>query len=350
MAETQTYQGDAGAYAVEDVAPFAYGRTAFCVRGVDGGGNPVCIKVFQRTPKTPQGDPALDEFASEIRAGKRLDHPHILPILDFGLKAPSSGGPFLVMPLCRGDLRSLLESRDYVPIQEALTVLQQVATAVDYAHTVGVLHGDIKPENILFARTGSQAYLSDFGVSRFFSFDEPITTMRRQDEAGSTAYLSPEQVSDGKQSTRSDIYSFAVVAYELLTGRLPIDRSQVAFRQMQAKVSGQLLDPKEANPNLPDHIRDALLRGLHVERDRRPASAMELCNELAGNAAPAPTRPAPGPLRFLRWWEGLDTAGRVAIITVLITAVFGLLGAIVGILPDLLTHLRHAGPAVAPRH
>jgi serine/threonine protein kinase len=354
MGKPQVFTGEAGAYTAEEPAPFAYGRTSVCLRGRDGAGKAVCIKSFHRLPKTPTGELALDEFAREVHARQRMSHPHILPILDFGMSGPSSRSPFLVLPLCRGDLSTLLETRSYVPLHEVLPLLQQVATAIDFAHGQGVIHGDVKPENILFAETGSHVYLSDFGVSRFFSFDEPITTLQGGAEAGSTGYLAPEQVSDGKQSTQSDIYSFAVVAYELLTGSFPFDRSQPPFRQMQAKVTGQVIDPIAANPILPASVGNALLRGLQLDRTKRPATATEFCNQLASPAVSAPAAAVAaetgakgetvGSGRVGRWWDSLDTGGRVAVITVLITAVFGLLGTIVGIVPGVLSALTHSPP------
>lgn len=354
MGEPEVFTGEAGSYTVLDPAPFAYGRTAVCLRARDGAGKVCCIKTFHRFPKKPTGEPALDEFVREVRARQRMSHPHILPIIDFGTAGPSSGSPFVVLPLCRDDLSTLLETRSYVPLHEVLPLLQQVATAIDFAHTQGIIHGDIKPENILFADTGSHVYLSDFGVSRFFSFDEPITTLERGADTFSTGYLAPEQVSDGKQSPQSDIYSFAMVAYELLTGSLPIDRRQPAFRQMQAKVTGQIIDPLTANPILSQAVRDALLRGLQLDRTKRPASATEFCNQLASPgvagaaAVPVATGVEGEPVgsgRVGRWWDSLDTGGRVAVITVLITAVFGLLGAIVGIVPGVISALTHSPPA-----
>ncbi len=355
MDEPQVFTGEAGSYTADDPAPFAYGRTSVCLRARDAAGKIVCVKTFHRFPKTPTGEPALDEFTREVRARQRMDHPNILPIIDYGTSS-SSGSPFVVLPLCRDDLSALLESRSYVPLPEVLPLLQQVATAIDFAHSQGVIHGDIKPENILLAKAGNHVYLSDFGVSRFFSFDEPITTVERGADTYSTGYLAPEQVSDGKQTPQSDIYSFAMVAYELLTGSLPIDRTQPAFRQMQAKVTGQIIDPIVANPILPESVRIALLRGLEVDRAKRPSTATEFCNQLAspgvsGSATPAGLAEsgagvaAAGNGRVGRWWDSLDTGGRVAVITVLITAVFGLLGAIVGIVPGVISALTHTPPA-----
>ena len=213
---------------------------------------------------------------------------------------------FLVLPFVEGgNLRQLIRNRDFVPLSEALPILGQIAAAIDMAHARGVIHGDVKPENILLSADKSHAYLCDFGMAKYFAIEESISTatesmlprVERNESmavtsgapmAGSTAYLSPEQIESGAQSPRSDIYSLALLTYELLTRRLPFDISVGAFQQMKAKVEGKLIDPGSANPYLSPATRAALLRGLALNPDDRPSSATELCEELSATKPSSP--------------------------------------------------------------
>jgi len=145
-----------------------------------------------------------------------------------------------------------------------------------------VIHGDIKPENVLLSSDRLTAFLADFGIAQNFGVMELMaTTTINVGRGGSSAYLSPEQLSENKQSTKSDIYAFGLVAYELLTGRLPFDISAPPFEQMLARVSGNLLDPRKANPALSEGVAEALLRALSRDPAARPQTAIAFCNLLA---------------------------------------------------------------------
>jgi serine/threonine protein kinase len=181
-----------------------------------------------------------------------------------------------VLPFCTGgNLRELLRGRDFVSPQLFFPILQQIAQAVDFAHANGVIHGDIKPENILFRDEARQhAWLADFGISIFFPVSEQIVT-KEAPGAGSTAYLSPEQIGNNRQSPASDIYAMAMVAYEALTGRLPFDITAPPYKQMYAKVNGDLVNPLTANGRLTQTISDGLLAGLNIDPLKRPRTGVE---------------------------------------------------------------------------
>lgn len=273
-----TFEGQRGTYKVESLHPFEYGRISVLFEGSDLNGRRVCIKVFRDTPATPSYERPLDEFVRELRAQQTLKHSHILPILDFGEGTQENPSPFLILPLCKkGNLRQLMRSRDFIPLEEALPILQQVALAIDFAHQSGFVHGDIKPENILFSEDFSHPYLCDFGMSKYFSIMEKVTTASSYYGGGSSAYLSPEQIDQGKQTPSSDIYSFGIVAFEMLTGHLPFDVSVPPIKQMVLKIEGKLFDPKSINPKVSAATRDALLQALKVDSKDRPQTASELC-------------------------------------------------------------------------
>jgi serine/threonine-protein kinase len=217
------------------------------------------------------------EFRAELRAREALQHPNILPVLDSGVDGSSRN--FVIMPLCKHDLRALLRRQHFIPPADALQILRQVAAALDYAHSRGILHGDVKPENILFGANGSIVLLADFGIARFFGFREAITAT--VGGAGTTAYISPEQLSDLKQTTRSDIYSFAIVAYEILAGGHPIDPDDSPYLQMRNKVEGVLRDPVALNPLISQPLAESIMAGLRKEPAARPATATEYCEGIA---------------------------------------------------------------------
>lgn len=288
MTERQQFRGKKGIYLLKSSEPFAFGRSSVFFEGIDTKGHQVCIKLFREYPISSQKSQAVEEFSNELKTQSSLIHPNILPILDFGETDGLEIKPFLVLPLCSGDLRSLLKTRDFFPLENAISILQQIALAIDYAHKNGVIHGDIKPENILFSQNPSQIYLADFGMSKYFVFKERFASVTNviisvpSAGAGSTMYLSPEQLEKQHQSPFSDIYSFTMVAYEMLTGTLPIDITLPPYQQMKAKVEGRLIHPKKANPHLSDNVAKGLIWGLNVEPNYRPKTATELCQMLLG--------------------------------------------------------------------
>ena len=166
--------------------------------------------------------------------------------------------------------------------------------------------GDVKPENMLFSADRKEAFLSDFGMSNVFAVQERFSTMVPGPQGGTTAYFSPEQISENQQTPLSDIYAFALTAFELLTGRLPFDPNLPTFKQMIAKVKGEVTDPRQFNPQISDHSRSALLAGLHVDPLRRPRSATQFCRLLArgdetGHAAGAAVVDGRAPRVFLSY-------------------------------------------------
>ena len=347
------YQFDAG-------KPFTYGRISVLFRGTDKDGSPVCVKLFRDSVGDRSGQSVVREFLNELKAHKRIKHPNMLPILDFGrYKEDDDQHLFVITPFVEGgNLRRLMKSRDFVPLSEAMPILQQIASAIDMAHSQGVIHGDIKPENILFSGDRSHAYLCDFGMAKYFSIQVEIETggyPRTRNAArrvsatarmytpssstpmGSTAYLSPEQIDAGRQTPRSDIYSFSIVAYELLTGQLPFDIETGEYRQMKAKIEGKLIDPESVISLVLPCTRDALLHGLAVGEDERPSSASEFCQELSGNKTTPSVQPHKSMLGGLwGFWNSLSPSYKVGVVTAVITALTAIVTSLIAIIPPLL--------------
>ena len=159
-----------------------------------------------------------DRFAREIRTVARLQHPHILPLFDSG---SANGTLYFVMPFVDGEsLRDLLNREKAISLPSATRVIRQIGDALDYAHEHGVVHRDVKPENILLA--GGQALLADFGVARAHANNELETLTSLGMTPGTPTYMSPEQAS-GEHDTdgRSDLYALGCIAYEMLSGVPP---------------------------------------------------------------------------------------------------------------------------------
>ena len=183
-------------------------------------GRRVALKVLHAELGAALG---VERFLREIRTQARLHHPHILPLFDSGSAA---GRLFCTMPYVQGgSLRDLLRTRGALPVETVAQLATEVSSALTYAHALGVIHRDIKPENILVSESG-HALLTDFGIAYAIEDGSAHGRPKRITESGITlgtpTYMSPEQsVGDGAVDSRSDIYSLAVVVYEMLAGSPP---------------------------------------------------------------------------------------------------------------------------------
>ena len=156
-------------------------------------------------------------FQREARVVARMEHPGIVPIFAFGIE-PETATPWMAMRLLSGGTAAELVRQRRPSVREALAIVGGVAGALDYAHANGVVHRDIKPQNVLLDADG-RVYLADFGIARMA---EGATWMTQAGMiTGTPNYMAPEQATGLPADYRADIYSLGVVAYELLTGRLP---------------------------------------------------------------------------------------------------------------------------------
>jgi eukaryotic-like serine/threonine-protein kinase len=221
-----------------------------------------------------------ERFHREILVAAQLQHPHIVPVLAAG---ETDGLPYFTMPYVAGEsLRRRLEGGQPLPLVDAVAVLRDVARALAYAHEHGVVHRDIKPDNVLIA--GGAAAVTDFGIakalssSRTFHGDESLT--RVGNSLGTPAYMAPEQVAaDPNADHRIDIYSFGAMAYELLTGSTPFHG-----RPPHAVLSAHLAEappPLESRaPNSPPPLAALVMKCLAKNPADRPQTADELVRGL----------------------------------------------------------------------
>src|SRR5579859_1485748 len=239
----------------------------------------VAVKVLDAA-LTRQPD-FVQRFHREVETIAHLEHPNILPVYDSG---EDDGLLYLVMLLVRGGTlkdRLQLEPPPWPP-RQVLKMAQQVLSALDAAHQQGIIHRDIKPDNILLH--GDRALLADFGIAKLMQGDPGLTVVGTF--MGTPDYAAPEQVLALPLDGRSDLYAFGVVLYELLTGRVPY-RADTPMGVALQHVQGLLPPPWELNPNLPLPIARVLMRALAREREGRYATGPELAEALEAAIAEA---------------------------------------------------------------
>ena len=246
--------------------------TVFLARDLRHGRR-VALKVLN-----PSGPGAIQRALTELRNAARLQHPHILALFDSG---EVSGRAWMALPYIEGgSLRQLLDRQGPLPVEEALPLLQGITRALQYAHDRQILHGDIKPENILIDR--GHAYLADFGISRAIHA-EASALRASPPSAGTPDYVSPEQAA-GHQAIdgRSDLFSLACVVVETLGGQAPFTRDSPTRSFAQ-----RFLAPPELRrlvPLLPPAAIFVLEQALALEPQRRPTSVEHFWQELTAAA------------------------------------------------------------------
>lgn len=236
-------------------------------------------------------DPEFGErFVREIAAASRLNHPHAVGVIDSGVD-PVAGG-FLAMELIEGpNLQERIGAEGGLPIDETIQVIEQVASALDEAHWLGLVHRDVKPANILLDRYGD-AHLADFGVARDLAATRLTTT---GGWLGSVDYAAPEQIEGRSVDARADVYALAAVAFHCLSGSVPFPRPD-----QMASMWAHVHAPR---PSLPagrfahsDQIDAVIARGMAADPADRHPSAGDLAAGLAAAArgdvtARMPARP-----------------------------------------------------------
>ena len=238
--------------------------------------------VVKMLPSDSAGAVSVERFRREIQVVARLQHPHIVPVLSAGQVGDL---PFYTMPFVKGEsLRVRLQRSQEMSVNEALHVLRDVAAALAYAHGEGVVHRDIKPDNVIVS--GGVAVVTDFGVSK--AVDVAATDAGTAQAGitslgialGTPAYMAPEQASaDPHVDHRADIYSFGCLAYELLAGTSPF-----AGRAPQQMLAAHVTDAPEPllkrRPNVPPALAALVMKCLEKRAGDRPQSADELLNSL----------------------------------------------------------------------
>jgi eukaryotic-like serine/threonine-protein kinase len=273
-----------GRYAIE--GELGHGGMATVYRAHDlKHDRPVAVKVIR--PELSAGV-ASERFVREVHLAARLQHPNILPVYDSG---EADGQLYYVMPLVEGEsLRDRLDRERQLPLDDTLQIGRDVAAALAYAHHHGVVHRDVKPENILL--TGGHAVVADFGIARAISAAGADRVTETGIAVGTPVYMSPEQGSGERVvDPRSDIYSLGCVLYELLAGVPPFTgpNAQVILARHSLDVVPPL---RTARETVPASVEAAIMRALAKTPADRFSSAEQFARALSGETAAAVAAPS----------------------------------------------------------
>ncbi len=251
-----------------------------------------------------------DRFLNEIKISARLDHPHILTLIDSGA---ADGFLYYVMPFVRGEsLRDRLKREKELTVDEALDIARQITSALEYAHRQGIVHRDIKPENILIHE--GEAVLTDFGLAMAVKEAGGTRLTESGISVGTPQYMSPEQATgDRVIDSRSDVYSIAAVLYEMLAGEPPHSGASV-----QTVIARVLTEPptrlRVIRDSVPEGIDAAVTKALAKLPADRYANAGDFARAMA--TPRAPRRPS----AQLRRWSPIAIGGAVVTLAAIAAA------------------------------
>jgi serine/threonine protein kinase len=221
----------------------------------------VALKVLH--PAFLEDSSFLARFQREARLVAKMDHPNIVPIYDY---AEHEGRPYLVMKFIEGETLKARLERGQIPRPEIQTIVEAVGAALGYAHKQGILHRDMKPSNVLLADDG-HIYLADFGLARIAQSGE--STLTSDMILGTPQYISPEQALGKKDLDEgTDIYSFGVMLYELVVGKVPFS-ADTPFSIIHDHIYSPLPMPHTVNPAVSEDVERVLLKTLSKERADR---------------------------------------------------------------------------------
>ena len=219
-------------------------------------------------------DPEIRKrFSIESQAVAKLSHHNSVSVFDVGSE---NGADYIVMELIEGvTLKEYLQKKGHLNWQEAVFFAEQICRALVHAHSRGIIHQDIKPQNVIILRDGT-AKLTDFGIASFATTQE---TRVVQEAIGSVHYISPEQAKGSKIDYRTDIYSLGVVMYEMLTGKLPFE-GETALQVVMQHLNAVPLSPSEQMPGIPKGLDEIVMHAMCANIGRRYASAEALYADL----------------------------------------------------------------------
>jgi serine/threonine-protein kinase len=256
-------------------------------------GRPVAIKVLSRVLTTKPS--VVVRFLQEARASSKVRHENVVEVTDFG--ETEHGRPFMVMEFLEGEsLAHTLRQQGPLPWERVRPMLLQLLAALQAAHEHGVIHRDMKPENVFrISRMGSDDFLKvfDFGIAKVLLGDDgtPAKPLTIEGQIlGTPAYMSPEQCLGDPVDARSDLYAVGIIAYEMLTGRTPFEgkeTSKLLYDQVYSRVP-EMGAVAPAGTKIDRRAEALVQRALEKDRDQRFATAQEFAEALlAGDTGPS---------------------------------------------------------------
>jgi serine/threonine-protein kinase len=243
----------------------------------------VALKLVR--PELTSDASSMQRFKQELLLASRISHKNVLRIHDLG---DVDGVKFISMAYVQGeDLDHVLEREVRLPLSRGLNIARQLCAALDAAHAEGVVHRDLKPQNVLIDGADN-TYVSDFGLAKTLEGSGAAMT-RTGEVLGTPRYMSPEQVQGKPADHRSDIYALGLILYEIFTGDAPF-KGDSAFQVMYQRVTQKPKNPKELIPDLPDYVVRIVLRCLERDPDVRYQQARDVLLDLESEIAPARSR------------------------------------------------------------
>jgi serine/threonine protein kinase len=240
-------------------------------------GQIVAVKVLY--PQMAKNPVLMKRFEQEYNVASKFDHPNIVKAMDFGYQGTTA---FLVMEFVDGEsLGQKLEREGRLPEREAINLIAQVAQGLNKAHKQGLIHRDVKPDNVLVTPEG-QAKLADLGLVKELETDLNLTRTGRG--LGTPHFMSPEQFRNAKSAdARCDIYSLAATLYMMVTGQLPF-KGLGPLDAWMKKLSNDLTTPRQLVPALSERVDWAIRRAMHPDPSQRPTTCREFVEDLTGHS------------------------------------------------------------------
>jgi serine/threonine protein kinase/predicted Zn-dependent protease len=266
----------------------------------------------------------VERFSNELKLARQISHRNVCRMFDLG---KAEGTTFITMEFVAGeDLKKLIRKTGQLRAGRAVTIARQISEGLAEAHRLGVIHRDLKPQNIMVDEDGN-ARIMDFGIARSLKA-KGITGAGVM--IGTPEYMSPEQVEGNEVDRRSDIYSLGIILYEMVTGRVPFE-GDTPFTIGVKHMSERPRDPREINPQLPEELSRLTLRCLEKDKEKRYQSAEELHSELNALEEEIPASERAVPKRkptksreiaagkgTLRWKKGILYGAAVAVLALIV--------------------------------
>jgi len=248
----------------------------------------VALKLIK--PEIASDEKTIERFSNELKTARMISHRNVCRMFDL---SEEKGIHYITMEYVPGeDLKSFIKRAKQLTTGTAIGIAKQVCEGLVEAHRLGVVHRDLKPQNIMIDKEG-YARIMDFGIARSLK-TKGITGAGVM--IGTPEYMSPEQVDGKDPDQRSDIYSLGVILYEMVTGRVPFE-AETPFAVGVKQKSETPKDPKELNSHIPDDLNQLILRCLEKDKEQRPQSAGELSSELESIEQGIPTTDIEAPRR-----------------------------------------------------
>src|SRR6266849_1470909 len=231
----------------------------------------VAIKVIR--PDLAQTSEFLQRFRREAQMGASLSHPYIVKVFDFG---ETDDSVYLVMELLKGGSLAELLAKERLPLATTTRLIEQIASALDYAHHLGIIHRDLKPQNVILDDQGN-ALLTDFGIAKIVNESSVLT--KTGAAMGTPSYMAPEQWQGQALDARTDEYALAIMAFEMLSGALPF-QADTPFGFMYMHIHEAPASLRMLRADLPPRLEAVISKALAKSPDQRYSSAGEFAKAL----------------------------------------------------------------------